>query len=182
MKPKKRFNFSHFIRFLRLYYLKCFHYFQNCDYVGDFSHPLTEGALVMENIVTFSTCDYRTNDNTRISQFFAMCMSLTDPKKSIFALEEVTWNAHAPAKLKNWGIASISLVSWCFSKNRRNHFYFILAIVPEIPYQIYLILVHALRNSNTFVNVLLPQICLTLHRYKGSQHYIYLINERKIGI
>ena len=49
------------------------------DYVGDFSRPLTEGSLAMDNI-TFGTCDNPTNDNN-IKHFFALCMSLTDPKK-----------------------------------------------------------------------------------------------------
>ena len=47
------------------------------DFVGDFSCPLKEGSLVMSNIVTFGKY---AEDTTRI-EFFALCMSLTDPKK-----------------------------------------------------------------------------------------------------
>jgi len=50
------------------------------DYVGDFSRPLTEGSLAMDNIITFGSCDNPTNDNN-MRHFFALCMSLTDPKK-----------------------------------------------------------------------------------------------------
>ena len=47
------------------------------DYVGDFSRPLKEGAMALDNIITFGIL--KNDENLR--QFFALCMSLTDPKK-----------------------------------------------------------------------------------------------------
>lgn len=50
------------------------------DFVGDFSRPLKEGSLAMENIVSFGVCNDATQDNGS-THFLALCMSSMNPKK-----------------------------------------------------------------------------------------------------